>query len=156
FLLELLAPEPIPVVELPALEVDPYRGLSPHPEAASARSQALWHMRGDGPRIVVASARAAALRLPRPEIYGASCIELMRNEDVAPERLREQLTDAGYVEDDPVTEPGEFSLRGGILDVFTPQLGDPVRLEFFGDRLESLRSFDVETQRSIATLEHVE
>ena len=96
------------------------------------------------------------MRLPAPHLFMASCLELRRDDEVSPDEIRRHLADAGYVEDDPVTEPGEFSLRGGILDVFSPQLGDPARLEFFGDRLESLRLFDVETQRSVEPLERVE
>jgi transcription-repair coupling factor (superfamily II helicase) len=60
------------------------------------------------------------------------------------------------VEDDPVTDPGEFSLRGGILDIFPPHLERPVRLEFFGDQIESIRAFDVESQRSVEAIQTVE
>ncbi len=103
--------------------------------------------------MVVASVRAAAVRMHGPRRFLANCLELKTGDDYSPELAREFLREAGYVEDDPVTEPGEFSVRGGILDVFPPHLDNPVRLEFFGDQLESLRAFDVETQRSVATAE---
>ncbi len=150
FYLDLLSPAPPAVFHLPSLEVDPYRGLSPHPEIASARAQALWQTLQDGIRIVVASARAAAVRLHSPQRFLSHCLELKLGDDYSPEEARRFLQELGYVEDDPVTDPGEFSLRGGILDVFPPHSEHPVRIEFFGDRVESLRAFDVDSQRSIA------
>jgi transcription-repair coupling factor (superfamily II helicase) len=156
FLLGLLDPSPSPVTHLPSLEVDPYRGLSPHPEIAAARALALWQMLHQERLVVVASARAAAVRLHGPQRFLSYCLELKQGDDFSPELLREHLQQTGYVEDEPVTEPGEFSLRGGILDVFPPHRENPVRLEFFGDRLESMRVFDIESQRSVGTIQHVE
>ena len=156
FLLSILSPSPPPVTHLPSLEVDPYRGLSPHPEISAARALALWQMLHGEPLVVVASARAAAVRLHAPQRFLSYCVELNEGDDFAPDRLREHLQQTGYVEDEPVTEPGEFSLRGGILDVFPPHRENPLRLEFFGDRLESIRVFDTESQRSVGTARHVE
>jgi transcription-repair coupling factor (superfamily II helicase) len=156
FYLDLLSPAPPEVIHLPSLEVDPYRGLSPHLEIAAARAQAIWQLLQDGTRILVASARAAAVRLYSPQRFLSHCLELKQDDEYAPEAARRFLQEVGYVEDDPVTDPGEFSLRGGILDVFPPHLENPVRLEFFGDRVESLRSFDVDSQRSISTIRSVE
>ena len=96
------------------------------------------------------------MRLHGPQRFLVHCLSLRKDEDSPPEQVRQHLQEVGYVEDDPVTEPGEFSLRGGILDVFPPQMTNPVRLEFFGDRLESLRTFDVETQRSIQGIDSVQ
>jgi transcription-repair coupling factor (superfamily II helicase) len=154
--LELLSPSPPSVIHFPSLEVDPYRGLSPHPEIAAARAQALWQLIQDDTRILVASARALAVRLHSPQRFLIHCLNLRKDEDFPPERVRQRLQEIGYVEDDPVTEPGEFSLRGGILDVFPSPMANPVRLEFFGDRLESLRTFDVESQRSIQGIDSVQ
>jgi transcription-repair coupling factor (superfamily II helicase) len=156
FYLGLLSPSPPPVIHLPSLEVDPYRGLSPHPEIAAARAQAIWQLLQDGTRIVVASARAAAARLYSPQRFLSHCLELRLDDEHPPEELRRFLQETGYVEDDPVTDPGEFSLRGGIVDVFPPHLEHPVRMEFFGDHVESLRSFDVDTQRSIGAIDSVQ
>ncbi len=156
FFLGLLDPAPPEVAFFPSLEVDPYRGLSPHPEIASARALALWQLLHSEPVTLVASARAAAARLHGPQRFLSWCLELTEGGDISPEKLREQLQQSGYVEDDPVTEPGEFSLRGGILDVFPPHRENPVRLEFFGDKLESMREFDVETQRSVGVIHRAE
>jgi transcription-repair coupling factor (superfamily II helicase) len=156
FFLELLQPSPPLVRHLPSLEVDPYRGLSPHPEIAAERARTLWHLIHDERVVVVCSARAAAVRLHSPARFLSHCLELKRNDEQSVESLREHLHRAGYVEDDPVTDPGEFSMRGGIVDVFPPQMEKPVRLEFFGDTLDSLRLFDPETQRSTSTVDNAE
>jgi transcription-repair coupling factor (superfamily II helicase) len=156
FFLRLLSPTPPRVILLPSLEVDPYRGLSPHPDIAAARAQALWQMLQDDPVVVVASVRAAVMRLHSPQRFLSYCLALAKDQSHAPELLREYLHEAGYAEDDPVTDPGEFSLRGGILDVYPPHMENPVRIEFFGDQIESLRLFDVDSQRSISTISRVE
>jgi len=150
FFLDLLAPAPPEVVHLPELEVDPYRGLSPHPEIAAARARALWRLLQDTPAVLVASAKAAAVRMHSPERFLAGCLSLAEGEELSPELVCAHLREAGYLEDDPVTDPGEFSLRGGILDLFPPNLDRPVRLEFFGDQIDSMRLFDPDSQRSTA------
>jgi transcription-repair coupling factor (superfamily II helicase) len=124
----LLSCDPPRVVLLPSLEVDPYRGMSPHPETAAARAQAIWQMLQDGTTVVVASMRAAATRMHGPERFLSYCLDLDKEQPYSPELLRDYLHESGYTEDDPVTEPGEFSLRGGILDIFPPHLDNPVRV----------------------------
>jgi len=156
FYVELLSPSPIEIIHLPSLEVDPYRGLSPHPEISAARARAIWQLLQDGPKVLVASAKAASVRLHGPERFLNYCLMLKQEEELSPDTIREYLFESGYVEDDPVTDPGEFSLRGGILDIFPPHLEKPVRLEFFGDRIESIRVFDVDSQRSVNTLRTIE
>jgi transcription-repair coupling factor (superfamily II helicase) len=156
FYLQLLSPSPPDLIHLPGLDVDPYRGLSPHQEVAAARAHALWQMLQGGPAIVVASVRAAAVRLHSPQRFLSYCLELKPGDEVPPEKARLHLHEAGYVEDDPVTDPGEFSLRGGILDVFPPHMEYPARIEFFGDQVDSIRTFDLDTQRSVATIPRVE
>jgi len=156
FYLDLLLSDPPEVVHLPDLEVDPYRGLSPHHEISANRAHALWQVLQDSPKVLVASVRAAAVRLRTPEQYFSYCLMLKQNEEMSPDLIRDYLFESGYVEDDPVTDPGEFSLRGGILDIFPPHFDRPVRLEFFGDCIESLRIFDADSQRSIEAMPSVE
>jgi transcription-repair coupling factor (superfamily II helicase) len=156
FYLNLLSSSRIGIVHLPDLEVDPYRGLSPHHEISANRAHALWRVLQDGPKVLVASVKAAAVRLRTPGQFFSHCLMLKKDEDASPDWIREYLFGSGYVEDDPVTDPGEFSLRGGILDIFPPHMDGPVRLEFFGDSIESLRIFDVDSQRSVGTIPHVE
>jgi transcription-repair coupling factor (superfamily II helicase) len=156
FYLNLLSSSPLEVIHLPGIEVDPYRGLSPHPEIAAARARAIWKLLQDGPRILVASVRAASLRMHAPERFLNYCLMIKQDEELSPDLIREFLRESGYIEDDPVTDAGEFSLRGGILDIFPPHMEKPVRLEFFGDRIESIRVFDVDSQRSVETLRILE
>ena len=156
FYLDLLSPYPIKTVYLPDLEVDPYRGLSPHHEISATRAHALWQILQDAPKVLVASVKAAAVRLQTPEQFFSYCLMLKQNEEMSPDLIREYLFESGYVEDDPVTDPGEFSLRGGILDIFPPHLDTPVRLEFFGDTIESIRTFDADSQRSVETIPSIE
>jgi transcription-repair coupling factor (superfamily II helicase) len=153
YFFSLLSPNPPRVIHMPSLEVDPYRGLSPHPDISAERARGLWHLLRDDPFVCVVSARAAALRLVPPQRFLSTCMELRQDDDCSPEKLRALLMESGYIEDDPVTDPGEFSLRGGIVDVFSPHLENPVRLDFFGDRLESLRTFNVDTQRSLERID---
>jgi len=156
FYLDLLSQNPIEITHLPALEVDPYRGLSPHPEIAAGRAKAIWQLLQDKPRILIASVQSAAVRLHGPERLLNYCLMLKVGEEMSPEMIREYLFESGYKEDDPVTDPGEFSLRGGILDVFPPHMERPVRMEFFGDQIESIRIFDVDSQRSVESATSVE
>src|SRR5439155_7288120 len=76
-------------------------------------------------------------------------------QDIAPTDLAELLIDAGYTREDPADEHGEFAVRGGILDVFPAGESQPVRLEFIGDTIESLRTYDPATQRSVAAIDQL-
>ena len=144
------------VLTLPASEGDPYAGASPHAEILERRALALWHLaRGEG-KFVLLSARALVRRTIAPEQLIKSGARLRRDEDYAPEKLVEQLLASGYMRQDPVGAVGDFSLRGGILDVWSPGHDAPVRVEFFGDTVDSIREFDAETQLSIAQLKESE
>ena len=81
------------------------------------------------------------------EIAALGCV-LIRDKDFAPETLIERLFAGGYVREEPIFGPGQLSVRGGIVDVWSPDADSPVRVEFFGDTVESIRSFDPETQRT--------
>ena len=87
-------------------------------------------------------------RLARPDEFAARAVELRAGAFVDPVGLAEQLLQAGYEPEPLVEEPGQFSRRGGIVDVFPPTEAAPIRIEFFGDEVESVRSFDPLTQRS--------
>jgi transcription-repair coupling factor (superfamily II helicase) len=156
FYVSLLSPSPPEIIHLSGFEVDPYRGLSPHPEISAARAKAIWQLFQDGQRILVTSIKAALIRLPGPERFLNNCLMLKEGEEYSPDLIREHLYECGYIEDDPVTDPGEFSLRGGILDIFSPHAEKPIRLEFFGDRIESIRIFDADSQRSVQSIRSAE
>jgi transcription-repair coupling factor (superfamily II helicase) len=141
------------VLPLPSLQVDPYRGLAPHFRATSARARALHAAAMGSARVVVASAQALLPRLAEPESILATSVDLRAGVEIDPHALADILVDGGYVRQDPVDEHGEFSLRGGILDVYPAGEAAPVRIEFIGDSVESIRRFDPGTQRSIETLD---
>src|SRR5919202_1171424 len=144
------------VLSLPASEGDPYAGASPHAETLERRALALWQLaRGRG-RFVLLSARALVRRTVQPRSLLSMGALLRRDADYPPEDLLEVLLASGYVREDPVGAVGEFSMRGGILDVWSPGEDAPVRVEFFGDAVDSIRRFDPETQLSIEQLAETE
>jgi transcription-repair coupling factor (superfamily II helicase) len=141
------------VAVLPAHDVLPYQKLSPHPGISEARGVALWRFVSGEARIVIAPVQSAAMRLQSGEVYAGLARTLARDEDVSLEALIEHLLAVGYERHETVEMPGEFAVRGGILDAFSPESPRPVRAELFGDTVESLREFDPATQRSVQPLE---
>ena len=91
---------------------------------------------------------SAALRLFDRDYYAGLAVTLKRGEEVDVEVLTAHLASVGYTQMDLVEMPGQFTRRGGILDVYSPEADRPVRIEFFGDEIETIRKFDPETQRS--------
>ncbi|HZT74072.1 MAG TPA: transcription-repair coupling factor [Terriglobales bacterium] len=145
-------PEDRPLV-LPAFEVDPYQGLSPHDEILERRALAQWKATQGLPLLVV-PAVAAATRLAPPAAYRTLARVLRRGDILDLDGLAEHLTQVGYQRQEPVELPGQFSVRGGLLDVYSPEAEHPVRIELLGDEIESLRAFDPESQRSLEELSH--
>ena len=143
------------VLPFPSQEVDPYRGLAPHVGVASARARALHGIAGGSGRVVIASAAALLPRVAPPERLLAASLDLKPGDEIAPAGLADRLVDAGFSREDPVDEHGEFALRGGILDVFPAGEAQPIRLEFVGDTIESMRRYDPGTQRSVAAVDRV-
>ena len=103
----------------------------------------------------MASAAALLPRLPDPETLLAASLELKTGDDIDPMELADILVRAGFTREDPVDQHGEFAVRGGVADIFPAGDRLPVRLEFIGDTIESIRQFDPATQRSVAALDRV-
>jgi transcription-repair coupling factor (superfamily II helicase) len=144
------------VLTLPSSESDPYAGASPHAETLERRALTLWRLARGPQDFVLLTARALARRTLPPEEVAQAGARLTRDEDYAPEELLEKLLASGYVREDPVGAVGEFSMRGGILDVWSPGTVSPVRVEFFGDTVDSIREFDPETQLSTRQVRETE
>lgn len=143
------------VLSLPDSEADPYDGTSPHAEILEERANALLHLaRGTVP-ILLATMRGMLRRTVSPERLVDLAVEIALETNYRLESIVDTLIAAGYVREDPVGAIGEFSLRGGILDVFPPGRETPVRIEFFGDTADSIRAFDPETQRSVERLRDI-
>ena len=143
------------VLPFPSREVDPYRGIAPHMGILSARARALAALAGGRARVVVASAPALLPRLSPPERLLEALVDLEVGGTLTPGDLADRLADAGFSHADPVETHGEFCGRGGVVDLFPAGDAYPVRVEFAGDSIESLRRFDPSTQRSVAALDRV-
>jgi transcription-repair coupling factor (superfamily II helicase) len=142
------AADPDSVVSLPARDVLPFQNLSPHPEIQEERATALWKIATGRAAIVVAPVTATTILLRSPEYYADLARVLRRGETFDLERLLQHLNTVGYSANDVVEMPGQYAARGGILDVYSPEADRPVRIEFFGDEIESIRKFDPASQRS--------
>jgi len=141
------------VLRFPAHDVLPFENLSPHPEIQETRAATLWKIAAGTARLVIAPVEAACMRLFPRDHYAALALHLKRGEEYLPEMLVEHLLSVGYTQVDVVEMPGQVTLRGGILDVYSPEMERPVRVEFFGDEVESIRRFDPDTQRSASSLD---
>jgi transcription-repair coupling factor (superfamily II helicase) len=148
--------DPAQVVRLPAHDVLPFENLSPHPDVQEQRASALWKLATGAVSILIAPVESAALRLFDRDYYAGLAVTLRRGEEVDIEMLTAHLAGVGYTRMDLVEMPGHFTRRGGILDVYSPESDRPVRIEFFGDEIETIRKFDPETQRSQSSLDQAE
>ena len=144
-----------PLVTLPAFEADVYSGVSPHAETQEKRALTLWKLLNAAPDFIICSAKSLITKTVSPENLKNLGAILKRDSDFAPEDLIKKLLGSGYRQEEPIANVGEFSMRGGIVDVWSPDSETPVRIEFFGDTVDSIRSFDSETQLSIEQLKEI-
>ena len=150
------AVDPARVVRLPAHDVLPFENLSPHPDVQEQRAAALWKLSTGAVSILIAPVEAAALKLFDRDYYAGLAVTLRRGEEIDIEVLTSHLASVGYTQMDLVEMPGQFTRRGGILDVYSPESDRPVRIELFGDEIETIRKFDPETQRSQSGLDEAQ
>jgi len=150
------AVDPTRVMRLPAHDVLPFENLSPHPDVQEQRAAALWKLATGAVDILIAPVEAAALKLFDCDYYAGLAVSLKRGEEIDVETLTGHLASVGYAQMDLVEMPGQFTRRGGILDVYSPEADLPVRIEFYGDEIETIRKFDPETQRSQGGLDEAE
>ena len=143
------------VLRLPSHDVLPFENLSPHSEIQEQRAAALWKLASGTAKLVIAPVEAACMRLFSRDYYASLALRLSVGEEHLPDMLVEHLLSVGYTRVDVVEMPGQVSMRGGILDVYGPEMERPVRIDFFGDEIESMRRFDPETQRSSSAVDDV-
>ncbi len=134
---------------IPALDVLPHQNMSPHNEIEEKRAVGLWRLSAQKIPITIAPVAAALLRTESAEFYRQLALVLRTGEELSLEDLVQHLESIGYERREPVEMVGEYSVRGGIFDVFPAEAARPIRVEFFGDEIESIRQFDVESQRSV-------
>ncbi len=148
-------PEQRRLYDFPVYDLSPLSGLSPHRDVINRRLQALYTLTAHSNPIVVTSIEAVLLRiLPKEALLNAlEYVEV--GEDVEREVLLARLVANGYLRTSLVEDRGDFSVRGGVIDIFPPLYSDPVRLEFWGDHLESIRYFEPLSQRSTGHLKEL-
>jgi transcription-repair coupling factor (superfamily II helicase) len=156
--LEFFAPG-IDRMRLPAWDCQPYDRISPSPRTAARRAGALHRLAaysGAAPLIVVTTVNAVLQRCAPKSAMAAGGISAKPGGVLDVEDLKKYLSQNGYTRAATVTERGDFAIRGGVVDVFPADAAEPVRLDFFGDTLETVRSFDPETQRTTRQLKTVQ
>jgi len=139
-----------PPVYFPGPSLSPYQETDTSLLVRAQEAVALDRLlapRGRRP-VLVSTPRALFRRLPRPRDFLASVVEVREGDEVPLDDLAGQLAEFGYRRSDLVTEVGDFAVRGGIFDVFPPGADDPLRIELFGDTVETIRRFDPQSQRS--------
>ncbi|NBC32371.1 MAG: transcription-repair coupling factor [Alphaproteobacteria bacterium] len=158
WLLAFFAPE-TEVVQLPAWDCLPYDRVSPNPEIVARRIAALSRLAGGldpkRPTIVITTVNAALQRVPPRLIMGTAGRPLRIGDRLDLDELQATLVRHGYSRAQTVREPGEFAFRGGIVDLFPPGTEEPLRLDFFGDELDTIRSFDSLSQRTTGKRDEV-
>ena len=153
--LAFFAPD-IPVLNFPAWDCLPYDRVSPIAQIIARRMATLARLAEDRadttPLIVLTTVNAAIQKVPPPAVVTASCLSIAPGSTVSTDTLQVYLTENGFTRTGTVVDPGDYAVRGGIIDIYPPGTELPVRLDFFGDTLESLRTFDPQSQRTVGQL----
>ena len=138
---------------LPSPDVLPLQNLSPHAEICEQRAIGLWRLATQKVPITILPVASALLRVEGGDFFRQLALRLKVGEELPLDEVVAHLESIGYERREPVEMVGEYSVRGGILDVFSPEAQRPVRIDLFGDLVESIRRFDVESQRSVLKIE---
>ena len=138
------------VATLPSFDRLPWESQSPHADILERRATTLFRLVDGQISLVIAPISAALWRYQDPAAYLYLTKTLAKDTEIGHEELITHLGSVGYTRTEMVELPGQFAVRGGIIDVFSPEAMRPVRLELLGDTVESVREFDARTQRSIA------
>ncbi len=149
-------------LEFPAWDCLPYDRVSPNSEIVSRRIDTLTRLLdsqapagGAAGRVILTTVSAVLQRVPPRSAFTGTTRFLRLGDRVDPEELAEFLVRQGFLRSETVMEPGEFAVRGGILDVFPAGMENPARLDFFGDELDTIRAFDPTSQRSREKLKEI-
>ncbi|BCL75290.1 transcription-repair-coupling factor [Jeongeupia sp. HS-3] len=137
------------VVQLPDWETLPYDHFSPHHDLISERLAGLWQIREQQADVIIVPVQTAMSRLAPVEYLAAHTFNIKKGDKFDPDKLRADLVFAGYSNVTQVFSPGEFAIRGGLVDLYPMGSPLPYRLDLFGDDIETIRTFDVDTQRSL-------
>lgn len=153
--LAFFAPD-LDVLEFPAWDCLPYDRVSPHAAVVAQRMATLSRLaRAKGrarPAVLLTTVNAALQRVPAKELVATEALSAAPGQMLAMDGIIRWLELNGFSRAATVREPGDYAVRGGIIDLYAPGMDMPVRLDFFGDTLETIRTFDAETQRSVSDL----
>src|SRR6516164_1387516 len=157
--LEFFAPD-LAVLEFPAWDCLPYDRVSPHAGFVAQRmtslSQLVRLQGGDRPSALLTTVNAVLQRVPTRDFVTRQSLLVAAGNVLAMEGITQWLELNGFVRASTVREPGDYAVRGGIIDLYAPGMVEPVRLDFFGNTLETIRSFDPESQRTTDQLRALE
>lgn len=146
---------PLPLL-FPPWEILPYEEMSPHPEVSGQRLSTLATIGAlSKPFVLVTTIEALARKILPPDALKRGILKIERNDSIDIDLLIDHLSSFGYRRTDMVEERGEYAVRGGIVDLFEGQGDRPVRIELFGDEVESIRRYNPDTQRSIESIDSV-
>ena len=147
--LAVVAPASV-ILEFPAWDCLPYDRVSPNPDIGARRMSSLAALAAGvpGPFVLLTTLNAATQRIPARDVLETASFAAKVGDRVDEVRLKRFLANMGFSPVSTVAEPGDYALRGGIVDIFPPGRGGPVRLDFFGDQLDGIRRFDPVTQRT--------
>ncbi len=137
------------IAVFPDWETLPYDTFSPHQDLISERLATLWRIRQGEVDVVLLPASTALVRLAPPSFLAAYTFNFKQKERLNEAALKAQLTLAGYTHVSQVVSPGEYAVRGGLIDLFPMGSAVPYRVDLFGDEVDSIRTFDPDSQRSL-------
>lgn len=148
----------IEVTDFPAWDCLPYDRASPHSTIVARRMAVLARLSrpADGPAILLTTVNAALQKVPTRDFVKNGSMALAVGSQVRMEAIVSWLENNGFSRSQTVREPGEYAVRGGIIDLFVAGAGEPVRLDFFGDTLETIRTFDPDSQRTLSGRRKIE
>jgi transcription-repair coupling factor (superfamily II helicase) len=141
--------------DFPAYDISPLAGLSPHRDVITRRLQSLYALTSQKDPIVITSVEAILFKILPQEAMRKAIFSMEAGDEVERDTLIQLLEENGYLRTSLVEERGDYSVRGGVIDIFPPLYSQPVRLEFWGDHIESIRHFDGLSQRSTDHLKEV-
>jgi transcription-repair coupling factor (superfamily II helicase) len=144
------------VHRFPDYETLPYEPISPPQDLLADRLLALYRLARGEPDTLIVEAGALLGRLPRPDFIVSRSLHLAKGDRFDPTAMTKRLSEHGYLRVEQVAEPGEFAVRGAVFDIFPTGAGAPVRVDLFDDEIETLRTFDAQTQLSAGRSERVE
>ncbi|VDS08911.1 Transcription-repair-coupling factor [Paracoccus haematequi] len=156
--LAFLAPD-LAVLDFPAWDTTPYDRVSPSPDIQAARMATLAGLAQgaiQGPFVLLTTLNAVLQRVPARDVVRGASFTARVGDRIDEAALRDFLVRMGFAQSPTVTEPGDYAVRGGIIDIFPPGESGPVRLDLFGDVLDGARRFDAETQRTTEKLSRIE